>query len=42
MVWEKDEYQFNLTDLSLEGILHAKQKGTLKQIEEYVDKLNIL
>ena len=40
MGWEKDEYQLNLTDLSLEGILHAKQKGTLKQIEEYVDKLN--
>ena len=36
--WEKDEYQFCLTDLSLEGILHSKQSETLAQIETFVDK----
>ena len=37
--WEKDEYRFNLTDLSLEGILHAKQTETLAEIEAILDKL---
>ena len=37
--WEKDEYRFSLTDISLEGILHAKQGKVLSQIEAIVDKL---
>lgn len=38
--WEKDEYRFNLTDLSLEGVLHSKQKAILDQIEKYLDQIN--
>jgi hypothetical protein len=35
--WEKDNYRFNLTDLFIEGIPHAKQSGTVAQVEEYLD-----
>ncbi len=38
--WEKDENRFNLTDFSLEGILHAKQKYELAVIEKYVDQIH--
>lgn len=34
--WEKDEYRFKLTDVSLEDILHAKQKYELAEIEKYL------
>ena len=36
---EKDEYQFHLMDLSLEGILHTKQRDVLAQIDHLVDDL---
>lgn len=32
--WEKDHYRQSLTDLSLEGILHAKQFDTLRSLSE--------
>jgi hypothetical protein len=39
--WEKNAYRFNLTDLSLEGILHTKQRNELLQIEAYIgDKMS--
>ena len=38
--WEKDEYRLNLTDLSLEGVLHSKQKAILDQTEKYLDQIN--
>jgi hypothetical protein len=37
--WEKDDYCFNLTDMSLDGILHEKQSGTLAHVKEYVDRI---
>lgn len=37
--WEKDEYRFHLTDLSLEGILHTKQRDVLAQMDYLVDEL---
>jgi hypothetical protein len=37
MGWEKDNYPFNLTDLSFEGILHAKKSVKVAHVEEYLD-----
>ena len=38
--WEKDECRFNVTDLSLEGVLYSKEKTILDQIEKYLDQIN--
>ena len=37
--WEKDEYRTILSDLSLEGILQAKQATELKKISVLLNKL---
>ena len=37
--WEKDEYRIMLSDLSLEGILQAKQATELKKIMVILNKL---
>ena len=37
--WEKDEYRTMLSDLSLEGILQAKQARELKKINFLLNKL---
>ena len=37
--FEKDDYRHNLTDLSLEGILHTKQKKIIEQIDKVLDQL---
>ena len=37
--WEKDEYRTMLSDLSLEGILQAKQATELKKISVLLNKL---
>jgi hypothetical protein len=36
---EKVNYQFNLTDLSVGGVLQAKQSVKVVQVEEYLDIL---
>jgi hypothetical protein len=38
--WEKDECRKMLSDLSLEGILQAKQAKGLKKISAVLNKLN--
>ena len=37
--WEKDEYRTMLSDLSLKGILQAKQARELKKISVLLNKL---
>ncbi len=37
--WEKDEYRCSLSDLSLEGILHAKQKQEIKHVQVVLNNL---
>ena len=37
--WEKDEYRPILSDLSLEGILQAKQATELKKINVLLNKV---
>ena len=37
--WEKDEYRTILSDLSLEGILQAKQATELKKINVLLNKV---
>lgn len=38
--WEKDEYRTTLSDLSLQGILHSKQKHEITSIKGLLSKLN--
>lgn len=38
--WEKDEYRTMLSDHSLEGILHSKQKQEITSIKALLNKLN--
>ena len=37
--WEKDEYRTQLSNLSLEGILHAKQFDEMQRIKQQMDLL---
>lgn len=37
--WEKDEYRTQLSNLSLEGILHAKQFDEMQRIKQQLDLL---
>lgn len=37
--WEKDEYRTMLSNLSLEGILHSKQKQEIESIKALLNKL---
>jgi hypothetical protein len=35
--WEKDDCRFKLTDLSVEGILHAVKSIKVAHVKEYLD-----
>ena len=37
--WKKDEYRTMLSNLSLEGILHSKQKQEIQSIKTLLNKL---
>ena len=39
--WEKDSYRTMLSNLSLEGILHAKQRKKLKHIEDILSQFRV-
>ena len=39
--WEKDKYHMQLSNLSLEGILHAKQFDEIREVQEYLSELLI-
>jgi hypothetical protein len=39
--WEKDDYRTALSNLSLEGILHAKQREEIIKIQAILSHLNV-